>query len=120
MSTLTRSQCEAAAQRFFQANPKQFEKYFSNSLVRSVVDTMSLPSVTAAKIAFDRLASNGSFNGPTAKISRAIELKWSRAPPLTRSELELFGSLSNRDLADGYWANDGYNEFKKCRRWSGT
>jgi hypothetical protein len=75
--SLTRTQFENAAQQFFQTNPRQFERYFSPSLLQTVVNGMSLPSITAAKISFDRLIANGilPFHELTAAPTRTIESK---------------------------------------------
>lgn len=123
-----RQQYERAAEQFFRQHPKEFEKYFSPNLLQTVVGALqsSLPTVTAARIAFDRLVSSGelqrtdgrterddlhenvahaeaNFNNTVAKVAAA---------PLTKSELELFASLSNKDLVDRYWEHDGNNEFR--------
>jgi len=122
----TRQQFERAAQRFFQENSKQFEKFYSPRLLQTVVDAMQLPSTTAAKIAFDRLVADGTLQRTDGRTERddarqavaAAEASLTAtvakvdAPPLTRDELELFGSLSHQDLANRYWDNDGFNEFR--------
>lgn len=124
----TRKQFEAAAERFFRENPKSFEKYFSPTLLQTAVDAMltSLPTVTAAKIAFDRLVANGTLqrtDGRTERDDAAEAVAAAQAnfdatvakvgaPPLTREELAFFGSLSQQDLANRYWENDGYSEFR--------
>jgi hypothetical protein len=82
---------------------------------------MSLPSVTAAKIAFDRLVANGVIvrtDGRTDADDRAEAVAAAQAnfektvaavdaPPLTRNELEYFGSLGQRELSRLYYGEDG-------------
>jgi hypothetical protein len=129
MSTISRVRYEQAATQFFQQNPREFEKYLSPNLLQTVVNAMliSLPTVTAAKIAFDRLVANGTLqrtDGRTeqddlrenvasaeANLKRAVAK--ADAEPLTRSELEYFGSLSQRELSKLYWGEngDGMTEF---------
>ena len=126
--SFTRTQYEQAAQKFFQQNPQQFERYFSPTLLQTIVGAMqsSLPTVTAAKIAFDRLVTNGTLQRTDGRTYRddcveAVAVAEANAEkaaaevsarPLSKDELELFASLSNRDLADKYWAHDGHNEFR--------
>jgi hypothetical protein len=122
------SKSTAAATAFLQQNPRLFEKYFGATLLQTLVGAMltSLWTVTAAKIAFDRLVASGALQRTDGKTDRddareavdAAEANLNRAVakvdarPLTREELELFGSLSQQDLASRYWDNDGYNEFR--------
>lgn len=124
--SFSRQQYENAAQQFFRQNPQIFEKYFSPTLLQTVVGTMSLPSVTAAMIALDRLVAKGTIQRTDGRTDRddaveavaTAEANFNRvvaevdSRPLMRSELEYFASLSNRDLADKYWADDGHNEFR--------
>lgn len=128
MSTISRARYESAATQFFQQNPRLFEKYFGPKLLQTLVDAMltSLPTVTAARIAFERLVANGTLqrtDGKSEAHDRAQVVATAQsnlnkvvaeidAPPLARNELEFFLSLSNRDLSDRYWGNDGYNDFK--------
>jgi hypothetical protein len=57
----TNLQFENAAQLFLNKYPELVAKYFSSTLLKTLVDAMqsSLPTVTAAKITFDRLVANG-------------------------------------------------------------
>src|ERR1700741_3207499 len=112
--SFNRTQYENAAQEFFRKNPKSFEKYFSPTLLQTVVDGMmsSLPTVTAAQIMFDKLVADCTIqrtDGRSEQDDRAEALAAAEAnlekavakvdaPPLTRAELELFASLSNREL----------------------
>jgi len=54
----TNLQFENAAQSFLKSNPQLVAKYFSPSLLTTLVDAMqqSLPTVVAARLAFRRLA----------------------------------------------------------------
>ena len=123
-----RQQFETAATEFFQQNPRLFQKYLSPTLLQALVTEMltSLPTVTAARIAFDRLVANGTLRRTDGRSERddareavtAAQANFDAtvatvdAPPLSREELEFFGSLSQRELAEKYWANDGFSEFK--------
>jgi hypothetical protein len=100
--SFNRTQYENAAQEFFRKNPKSYEKYFSPTLLQTVVDGMmsSLPTMTAARIAFDRLLANGMLprtDGKSEADDRAeavfaAEARFNRvvaetdAPPLTAAE----------------------------------
>jgi hypothetical protein len=126
--SFSRQQYEKAAEQFFRQHPKSFEKYFSPTLLQTLVGAMqsSLPTVTAAKIAFNKLVANGTIQRTDRRSDaddrqEAVAVAQSNldevvkeidAPPLTRNELEYFLSLSNRDLAEKYWADDGCNEFR--------
>jgi hypothetical protein len=126
--SFSRRQYERAAEQFFKQNPKSFEKYFAPNLLQTLTDAMlsSLPTTTAAKIVFDRLVANGTLprtDGRTERDDAAEAVAQAEehlnkvaakvaAPPLRTVELELFYSLSVRDLADRYWENNGFNEFR--------
>jgi hypothetical protein len=129
MSSFSRRSYEQAAQQFFQQNPRLFEKYFAPTLLQTLVDGMlsSLPTTTTAKIVFDRLVANGSIprtDRKTERDDRAEAVAVAQAnldkavaevdsKPLSRSELEYFGSLSQRELSRLYYGEDGdaINEF---------
>ena len=138
MSMISRTRYESAAEQFFRNNPREFEKYFSKNLLQTLVNAMitSLPTVTAARIAFDRLVAEGKLLRTDGKSNRddqaqavaAAEANLKNAiakvdaQPLTRNELEHFSSLSHRELSRLYWGpnGDGMTEFavryrKSCK-----
>jgi len=65
----TNLQFENAAQQFLNKNPELVAKYYSPSLLKTLVDAMqsSLPTVTTAKITFDRLVADGSLQRTDGK-----------------------------------------------------
>jgi hypothetical protein len=127
--SFSRQQYEKAAEQFFRQHPKSFEKYFSPTLLQTLVGAMqsSLPTATAAKIAFDRLVANGTLqrtDGRTDADDRAEAVAAAQANlnqvvaevdsnPLSRSELEHFSGLSQRELSRLYFGEEGdaINEF---------
>ena len=127
--SFSRQQYEKAAEQFFRQNPKSFEKYFSPNLLQTVVGAMqsSLPTATAAKIAFNKLVDDGKLlrtDGRSDADDRAEAVAAAQAnlnqvvaevdaAPLTRSELDYFSSLSQRELSRLYYGPEGdaLNEF---------
>lgn len=127
--SLNRQQYERAAEQFFRQHPREFEKYFSPTLLQTLVNAMltSLPTVTAAKITFDRLVASGALKRTDGKSDHddhvaavtAAQANLNKvvaevdARPLTRDELSYFGSLSQRELSKLYWGDsgDGMTEF---------
>jgi hypothetical protein len=123
MSKISITQYETAAQQFFRQNPKSFEKFYSQTLLQTLVDAMQsgLPTVTTAKITFDRLVRNGTLQRTDGRTERddnaavltAAEANLERvltdmdAAPLLKSELEYFGSLSQSELSRLYYGPDG-------------
>jgi hypothetical protein len=81
----------------------------------------SLPTVVSARLAFDRLVANGTLqrtdgksdrDDAQANVSRAQKhldetIAKVDATPLTPSELEYFGSLSQRELSKLFYGPDG-------------
>ena len=126
MSNLNAAQYEAAATAYF-TNDHQgklnFQKYFTPTLLAAVVQEMqsSLPSVVAARLSFERLVANGRLqrtDGKDEVFDRAEAVKAARAnidavvaeidsAPLSRSEIEYFASLSQRELSQLYYGDDG-------------
>jgi hypothetical protein len=114
---------ERAAQLYFKQNPTIVQKYYSPTLLKTLVDAMqqSLPTVVTARLAFDRLVANGTLQRTDGKSDRDdAQTNVSRAQkhldetvakvdaaPLTPSELEHFGSLSQRELSKLYYGPDG-------------
>jgi hypothetical protein len=127
--SFSRQQYEKAAEQFFRQHPKSFEKYFSPNLLQTVVNAMlsSLPTATTAKIAFNKLVADGKLqrtDGRSEQDDRAEAVAAAQAnlnqvvaeveaAPLSKSELEYFGSLSQRELSRLYFGEDGdaLNEF---------
>jgi hypothetical protein len=123
MSNLNLSQFENAAQRFLKSNPGLVAKYFSPTLLKTLVDAMqsSLPTVVAARLAFDRLVTDGALqrtDGKTVQHDAQENVERARknldkviadvdAAPLTPGELEYFGSLSQRELSKLFYGPDG-------------
>jgi hypothetical protein len=124
---ITRTQYENAARQYLRQNPKDFERYYSPSLLKTLVDAMqsSLPTQIAASIAFDRLVANGQLqrtDGRTAADDRLEAIAAAEAnlnavigevdaTPLSRAELEYFGSLSQKELREKYWEDNSINQF---------
>jgi|HubBroStandDraft_2_1064218.scaffolds.fasta_scaffold02321_3 hypothetical protein len=126
---INRSQYENAAQLYLRQNPKSFERYYSPSLLKTLVDAMlsSLPTTVAAGIAFNRLVANGQLvrtDGKSEADDRLEAVTAARAnldqvvaevdaAPLSAAELAYFGSLSQRELSQLYFGEDGtaINEF---------
>src|SRR5258708_6571655 len=122
------TQFENAAQLFLNKNPELVAKYFSHTLLKTLVGAMqqSLPTVVAARLAFDRCVANGTLqrtdgkgdrDDAQASVDRAQqnfdrEVQEVQAAPLTADEQSYFGSLSQSDLSAKYWHNDGYNQFR--------
>jgi hypothetical protein len=120
-----------AAVKFFQTPNGQtlWKKYASKTLVQEVADAMvtSLPTITAASLAFERLVKNGDIERTdgkdeeadrkeahaAAQKSLADAIAKAEATPLTTSELEYFASLSQFELSKLYWGpdDDGINGF---------
>jgi hypothetical protein len=120
-----------AAVTFFQTQNGQvfWKKYASKTLVSEVAGAManSLPTVTAASIAFERLVKNGDVDrtdGKNEEDDRAeahadakkgldAAIASAAATPLTNSEIEYFASLSQFELSKLYWGpnNDGVTGF---------
>jgi hypothetical protein len=129
MSNLNAVAYENAAQLYFKQNPRDFEKYFSPTLLATVVAEMqsSLPSVVAARLAFQRLVANGRLqrtDGKTHDDDRAEARAAAQAnidkvaeevdaPPLTAAELDHFASLSQQELSRLYYGedDDAINDF---------
>lgn len=117
------TQFENAAQLFLNKNPELVAKYFSPTLLKTLVDAMqqSLPTVVAARLAFERLVTDGSLqrtDGKTVQhdahenVERAEKNLYKAiadvdAAPLTPGELEYFGSLSQRELSKLFYGPDG-------------
>lgn len=119
-------QYEKAASDYF-LNDHQgklnFAKYFSPTLLAAVVKEMqqSLPSVVAARLAFQRLVANGTIrrtDGRTEADDRAEAVSAAQANldkaaaevdarPLSREELEYFSSLGREQLSQLYYGDDG-------------
>jgi hypothetical protein len=128
MSNLNLSQFENAAQSFLKSNPQLVAKYYSPSLLKTLVGAMqsSLPTMTAAKIAFDRLVANGTLprtDGKSeaddrAEAVAAAEANFNKAVaetdarPLSTAEIEEFSSLGREELSRRYWKDDGMNTFR--------
>jgi hypothetical protein len=125
--SISTTQYENAAQLFLNKNPELVAKYFSPTLLKTLVDAMqqSLPTVVAARLAFDRLVANSlqrtdgkrDEDDHRAAVDRAQQnfdrvVQEVQASPLTADEQSYFGSLSQNDLSVKYWHNDGYNEFR--------
>jgi hypothetical protein len=120
---ISKASYEQAAAQFFKTNNREFEKYYSPTLIQKVAAEMlqSLPTQVAARLAFDRLVANGSIqrsDGRSSDDDRAEAVASARAnldavvgeidsAPLTAAELEYFGSLSQRELSQLYWGEDG-------------
>jgi hypothetical protein len=122
---------EQAAVKFFETSNGKilWRKYGSTALVRTVVQAMatSLPTITAASLAFDRLVTNGDVDrtdGKTEEDDRAQAVVVARngldaalihaaSQPLTNSEIEYFASLSQFELSKSFWGpdDDGVNGF---------
>ena len=118
---------EQAVSDYFTKDPAgkiYWQRFYSPGLVKTLTDEMrqsSLPTVTAANICFVRLVQSGAIERTDGKTEQddAIEYRdWAEknlaetiasvaAAPLTTAELENFGSLSQRDLSDLYWGEDG-------------
>jgi hypothetical protein len=127
--SITQQQYTSAAQAYLAKNPRLVEKYFSPTLLNTLVNAMqsSLPTQVAASIAFDRLVANGQLVRTDSKTDADDRLEAVTAAranldqvvaevdsaPLTPSELEYFGSLSQRELSQLYYGEDGdaVNEF---------
>jgi hypothetical protein len=122
------SQFENAAQSFLKSNPPLVAKYYSATLLQTLVNAMqsSLPTVTAAKITFDRLVANGSLlrtDGKSEADDRVEAVATAEArfnqvvaetdtPPLTAAEIQEFSSLGREELSRRYWKDDGMNTFR--------
>ena len=138
MQHFTKQDYQAAAIEFFEANPDLAKKYMHPQLLATVVEWMkeSLPSVTAARIAFNRLVEEGVLertDGQTDEDDMRLEVMKAQVDleqaiadankaPLTKAEVEEFASLSQRELSKRYWDADGYNVFavryrKACREY---
>jgi hypothetical protein len=126
MSNLNKAQYEAAATKYFSQDPQgqlNFQKYYSPTLLATVVAEMqsSLPSVVAARLAFQRLVANGQLqrtDGKSEDDDRAEAKAAAQAnldsvvaeidsAPLSREELNYFGSLNQRELSRLYYGPDG-------------
>ena len=126
---ISKASYEQAAMQFFKNNNREFEKYYSPTLIQQVSTEMlqSLPTQVAARLAFDRLVANGSLqrsDGKTVDDDRLEAVTAARtnldqviaevdAEPLSKDELAYFGSLSQRELSQLYYGEDGdaVNEF---------
>jgi hypothetical protein len=124
----TNLQFENVAQSFLKSNPQLVAKYFSPTLLKTLVAAMqqSLPTVVAARLAFDRGVANGSLprtDGKSEADDRAeavvaAEARFNQvvaqtdAPPLTAAEIQEFSSLGREELARRYWEHDGMNTFR--------
>jgi hypothetical protein len=122
-----------AAVAFFKTTNGQtlWKKYASKSLVQEVADEMdnakTLPTITAASLAFERLVKNGDIERTdgkdeeddckeahaAAQKSLTDAIAKAEATPLTTAELENFASLSQFELSKLYWGpdDDGINGF---------
>jgi hypothetical protein len=127
--SITQQQYTSAAQAFLTKNPRLVEKYFSPTFLSILVNAMqsSLPTQVAASIAFDRLVANGSLqrtDGKTINDDRLEAVSAAQAnlsaviaevdaEPLSKDELAYFASLSQRELSQLYYGEDGdaVNEF---------
>jgi hypothetical protein len=121
--SINRLQYENAAQLYLRQNPKSFERYYSPTLLKTLVDAMlsSLPTTVAAGIAFNRLVANGSLqrtDGKTINDDRLEAVSAAQAnlsaviaevdaKPLSKDELAYFASLSQRELSQLYYGEDG-------------
>lgn len=126
----SKEQYDRAAKEYLHGNPFIFEKYGSGNseLIMQIADEMmksSLPTLTAARIALDRLIRAGNVartDGRTDADDNARVIAAARAnldkviaeaeaEPLLKSDLEYFGSLDQKTLAKLYWEDDGLTEF---------
>jgi hypothetical protein len=120
---ISTTQYESAAQLYFKQNPTLVQKYYTTTLLKQVVDAMqsSLPTVVAARLAFDRLVADGALqraDGKTVQHDAQENVERAQknldkaiadvdAAPLTPGELEYFGSLSQRELSKLFYGPDG-------------
>jgi hypothetical protein len=122
-----------AAVKFFQTPNGQvfWKRYASKTLVQEVADEMAnvktLPTITAASLAFERFVDDGDIqrtDGKTEEDDRTQAVVVARngleaaliagaLPPLANSEIEYFASLSQFELSKLYWGpdNDGVTGF---------
>jgi hypothetical protein len=123
MSNINRTQYENAAQLYLRQNPKNFERYYSPTLLKTLVDAMlsSLPTTVTAGICFNRLVANGQLartdgkneaddaaeNYAAAEANLNAVISEVDSAPLSAAELEYFGSLSQRELSKLYYGEDG-------------
>jgi hypothetical protein len=126
MSNLNKAQYESAATKYFSQDPEgqlNFQKYYGPTLLATVVAEMqsSLPSVVAARLAFQRLVTNGRLqrtDGKDEAFDRAEAVAAAQSnlaevisqvdsAPLSRDELNYFGSLNQRELSRFYYGEDG-------------
>jgi hypothetical protein len=123
--SITQQQYEKAATNYF-TNDHQgklnFQKYFTSTLLSAVVKEMqsSLPSVVAARLAFQRLVANGlqrtdgrndqddlREHKERTKANLDNVIAEIDAPPLSKDELEYFSSLGREQLSALYYGPDG-------------
>jgi hypothetical protein len=124
----TVAQFDAAVQKFLVSEPRLAQKYNSASLVETISKRMqstSLPSVTAARIALDALIEEGKIvrtdghdaawdaaeyqDAVNQTVAKCVEQDI--AEPLQKWEIEWFSSLSADELRTRYFENGGLNKF---------
>ena len=122
------SQFENAAQSFLKSNPQLAAKFYSPSLLKTLVDAMQsgLPTAVAARLTFDRLVANGTLRRTDGKSDEddrveavaTAEVRFNQvvaetdAPSLTAAEIQEFSSLGREELSRRYWKDDGMNTFR--------
>jgi hypothetical protein len=120
---ITRQQYESAAQAYLSKNPQLVLKYYNPTLLKTLCDAMqsSLPTTVAAGIAFNRLVADGKIertDGKSEADDRVEAMAAAQANldsviaevdarPLTKDELDYFGSLGQRELSRLYYGADG-------------
>jgi hypothetical protein len=124
------NQAEKVVIDYFQTDGKNFwSRYYSPNLLAAVVKKMGedklLTTSVSAGIAFSRLVEAGIVERTDGKddeidqaeahaaAKRGLEaaIILGSAAPLTRDEVEYFGSLSQFDLSQLYYADGGINGF---------
>ncbi len=121
--SITRQQYESAAQAYLSKNPQLVLKYYNPTLLKTLCDAMqsSLPTTVAAGIAFNRLVADGKIertDGKSEADDRVEAMAAAQANldsviaevdarPLTKDELDYFGSLGQRELSRLYFGPEG-------------
>jgi hypothetical protein len=124
----TLSQFESAIQKFIVSEPRLTARYQSDAMVSTIAKRMlatSLPSTTAASIAFNDLVKEGKLIRTDGKNAADDQAEYQdevnqlvasciakdQEAQLERWEIEWFASMGPREISERFYENGGLNKF---------
>jgi hypothetical protein len=119
MSYYTEAEYAKYLAAFQKRNPHHWGRYDTPTqrdfLLAKCVEAQLLPSQTSVQLMIERLEKQGWLvrsDGGNANSDFARAVATIEAEPLTKAEIDWFGSLSRVELQDRYWDANGANRFR--------